>query len=276
MINVIKFNGGLGNQMFQYAMYLALKKNNRLSFFLFDINKSCNCHNGFELTKIFPSIGFNEIRLYKLIQAFCPKILQNLKIVKQPNSLTYYPELKKNMAGNIAYEGYWQTEQYFLDVQSKVRSAFKFDLDLLNSFTKQLSEEILKDDESVSIHIRRGDYLRESFRLTCTLEYYKRAIDLIKSKCRIPKFYVFSDDINWVKENLSITNAEYIGWNKGEDSWQDMYLMSLCRHNIIANSSFSWWGAWLNSNVDKYVIAPKLWFNDRNRQDIIPQSWIKI
>jgi hypothetical protein len=133
---------------------------------------------------------------------------------------------------------------------------------------------------SVSIHIRRGDYLSskfvDGFSNICTIDYYNRSIDKIKSNLDLPVFFVFSDDQEWVKQNIIIKNAFYLNHNIGKNSWQDMYLMSKCKHNIIANSSFSWWGAWLNSNNQKIVIAPKKWWNDFKQDDVVPETWVRL
>ena len=133
---------------------------------------------------------------------------------------------------------------------------------------------------SISIHIRRGDYLHPKFNHLygniCTIEYYKEAITILQQKYANLHFYIFSDDISWVKENLPIVPSTYIDWNKKEDSWQDMYLMSQCKHNIIANSSFSWWGAWLNNNPNKTVICPSRFMNLNQQSDIVPEDWIQI
>ena len=110
----------------------------------------------------------------------------------------------------------------------------------------------------------------------CTIDYYKKAIDFLQNKEKDLYFYIFSDDMDWVKNNISISNALYIDWNKSENSWQDMYLMSQCKHNIIANSTFSWWGAWLNQNPNKLIIAPKKFLNTIETPDLIPSDWIKL
>jgi hypothetical protein len=112
----------------------------------------------------------------------------------------------------------------------------------------------------------------------CTSEYYQKAIKLISESINNPVFFIFSDDINRVKEKLPLNNAIYTDWNLGNDSWQDMFLMSRCYHNIIANSSFSWWAAWLNINRNKIVIAPERWFQDMETPNIHPEKrgWILI
>lgn len=275
MINVIKFQGGLGNQMFQYAMYLALRKRKPCSLFFFDIGGSVDCHNGFELPTIFSSISLSRAAWYNRLRCRMPFLFKHLKTLKQRNSLTYYPEVLQEKKDAI-YDGFWQSEQYFLDVKETIFQHFTFKESLLNKETVELRDRLLSETESVSVHIRRGDYLSEPFRLTCSQEYYMKAISLVSDKLSAPHFYFFSDDIEWVKENFASLNATFIGWNKSNDSWQDLYLMSLCKHNIVANSSFSWWGAWLNKNVSKIVIAPSLWFDDGSKQDIQSSSWLLI
>lgn len=273
MIDVIKFQGGLGNQMFQYAMYLALRNRKPYSFFFFDISGSVGCHNGFELPDIFPSISLQRATWYNRLSYRLPFLFNHLITSKQNNSLTYYPEFLQEKR-NAIYDGFWQSERYFQDVKESVLNHFSFNDSLLNDKTLGLRDKLVADPESVSVHIRRGDYLSETFRLTCNLEYYRKAISYIKEKLNAPHFYFFSDDITWVKKNFPDVNATFIDWNKSKDSWQDMYLMSICKHNIVANSSFSWWGAWLNKNASKIVVAPSLWFNDGSKQDIQPTSWL--
>ena len=140
--------------------------------------------------------------------------------------------------------------------------------------------DIIKSKQSpISIHVRRDDYLSSKyvsgFGGICTIEYYNKAVERIKEEVIDPVFYIFSDDINWCRENLKLEQGVFIDWNTGKESWQDMFLMSQCKHNIIANSSFSWWGAWLNSNSEKIVIAPRIWWNGL-KDDVVPDSWIRI
>ena len=136
---------------------------------------------------------------------------------------------------------------------------------------------------SVCIHIRRGDYVEDiitnQFHGVCNLDYYYRSIEYIASKIKNPYFFVFSDDPLWVKQNLILKYpCDYIDQNFGKKDYEDMRVISKCKHNIIANSSFSWWGAWLNINPNKIVIAPKNWFKSKaiNTKDLIPESWFKI
>ena len=146
----------------------------------------------------------------------------------------------------------------------------------LNDKTLSFKNE-LQRGVFVSVHIRRGDYLNNVGRFgLCELSYYREAIKYIKSIVDNPKFVFFSDDMAWAKDNIDNDEAVFVSWNQGKDSWQDMYLMSHCQHNIVANSSFSWWGAWLNGNPHKVVVAPKKWFMYSPNYDIIPDNWITI
>ena len=276
MINTIVFNGGLGNQMFQYAFYLRLKEEYPLSMFLFDIEKAQENHYGYELDKVFHIDSYKQAKNYRRLKRHWPRLETKFHTIKQENSLKYSSELFLSHHWGTIYEGFWQSEKFFLPVETKVRTAFSFQEEILNEKTKETAV-FLNSSNSVSVHIRRGDYLQHTdvFGL-CTNEYYGEAITIIKDRIDSPTFVFFSDDIEWVRHNINCDNAIYISWNPGEDSWQDMYLMSHCKHNIIANSSFSWWGAWLNPNIEKIVVAPKQWFLYSNNYDIIPEKWIKL
>jgi hypothetical protein len=147
----------------------------------------------------------------------------------------------------------------------------------------KLTKDLILNSNSVSLHIRRGDYLSDKnakeFHGTLPLDYYYKAMAQLNLLYKDLKVFIFSDDMDWVKANLKLTNeCVYVDFNTGENSVFDMYLMSQCKHNIIANSSFSWWGAWLNQNSSKIVIAPQLWFADKslNTKDLIPNSWLKM
>lgn len=146
--------------------------------------------------------------------------------------------------------------------------------------SKEMAARMDADLNAVSLHIRRGDYLEpkhwENTGSVCQLPYYRNAIAAIKKELDNPVFYVFSDDLAWVKENLPLDNAVYIDWNKGNDSWQDMMLMSHCRRHIICNSTFSWWGAWLDPHKDKTVIVPERWFRHTETPYIYPEGWTKV
>ncbi len=185
-----------------------------------------------------------------------------------------------NLRGNICLDGYWQSEKYFKDVSNEIKEEF-----LLNKKISLRSQKLfskIKKTNAVSCHVRRSDYTKNSITNnihgTCSIEWYQKCFDFILKRIKNPVFYVFSDDIEWVKSNFP-NNAEFIfaeSFEKGKD-YEDLYLMSQCKHNIIANSSFSWWSAWLNEHIDKIVICPKNWFQiDINTEDLIPYSWINL
>lgn len=273
MIKTIVFNGGLGNQMFQYAFYLQLKKRHPFDIFLFDIEQSQECHNGFELDRIFHLECQKNARNYRRLKRHCPCLLDRFHTIKQDHSLEYNKETIDSSHLLTRYEGFWQSEKYFLPIEHDVKESFSFNTELLNNETRAIAQEIV-GEETVSVHIRRGDYLTSSDFGVCSIDYYNRAMSFISEKLNSPTFVFFSDDMDWVKENISCPNAIYVSCNHGAESWQDMYLMSLCKHNIIANSSFSWWGAWLNNSPNKLVIAPNQWFDYSLNYDILPDEWI--
>jgi hypothetical protein len=177
--------------------------------------------------------------------------------------------------------GYWQSEQYFADFADELRNDFTFRKPLVAE-NKYLAEEMLGHN-SVSIHIRRGDYVsiakNARFFESCSLDYYYKGLAKISERQPDLHVYVFSDDIEWAKQNLDIVYPiTFINHNQGENAFEDMRLMSLCKHNIIANSSFSWWGAWLNQTPEKIVIAPERWFaqGSNDTRDLLPGSWVKL
>lgn len=279
--------GGLGNQMFQYAFYRHLQLENKDVALDLSEFKNYSLHNGFELTKIF-SININEpdyslvdeIKKTATSTSIWSKIYRKLKLPTKytvQNDFNYNPKYCNFANTQTKYlEGYWQSEKYFSDYADVIRNDFTFpDIDNYN----ELYVTKIQQTNAVSVHIRMGDYVNHPLHGgICTLEYYTQAIEIIKLKIANPMFFVFSNDIEWCKQNLEMSNAVYVTGNVDENSYRDMQLMSMCKHNVIANSSFSWWGAWLNNNPNKVVIAPSKWFNDEsiNTCDLLPESWIKI
>lgn len=292
MVNLI-LSGGLGNQMFQFAAAKALsqrlntqlrldlyaltkkttgtKREFELDIFNIDAKTSSSWRNKF-LVKAHPWVNKNK-----------EFVLNNFGHFIDGSAIVYMP-IFEQLRGNITLYGYFQNPRYFKGYEDVIEKCFTFKHTLDNK-NLSLSQRISMSN-SVSIHIRRGDYItnehaKNNF-TTCSLGYYQKAIEYISEHTSTPKFYIFSDDMDWVKKNLKLADnlVEYIDWNKGKESYKDMQLMSLCRHNIIANSSFSWWAAWLNANKDKCVIAPSQWFNEEERNkdlhDFYPSDWIKI
>ncbi len=285
--------GGLGNQMFQYAVgrALALEKSVDLRMGLRDF-VNYKLHNGFELDRVFniPAQAASEADFLRVLGWRArPKVLAALrrkplfwlrgsKFVVEP-SFHYWPSIV-NVPNNCYLQGYWQCEKYFLHVAPTIRTDFLFKQQL-EAYNLELAKRI-RNCNAVSLHVRRGDYAVNPAILTthglCSADYYRRAIRYITEQVLQPVFFVFSDDIPWVKKNLPIEfPSYYVEHNRGRESHNDMRLISLCRHHIIANSSFSWWGAWLNPSTEKIVVAPKMWFaNENNVQDLFPNGWVAL
>lgn len=287
--------GGLGNQMFDYALKVRLSKENKVCLFRPYMKKSDKYgHTGYQLESVFSLRADDRQKqlggelvfvVFWRIKALLPKIvaqallkLMGVRIVKVPLNFVFYPEVLRPNLRNEIYMGTWQSEKYFRGVEQEVRQAFTFRETLLNDKTRLLWGK-LDQCESISLHVRRDDYLlpqyAQGFGGICTIAYYKAAVEYLKERIARPVFFVFSDDIAWCQTNLGMQDATFVDWNRGNESWQDMFLMSKCRHNIIANSTFSWWGAWLNDNPDKIVIAPDKWWNGII-DDVVPDGWIRL
>ena len=190
----------------------------------------------------------------------------------------YYQEDALLTGGNSYYIGYWQSWKYFKDIEKRIKRDFSFDEKLLPLSNREILSKI-RNTNSVSIHIRRGDYIGNSiYDNIATSDYYYKATDYIKKNVKNPFYFIFTNDPEWCKVNMMLPNSLIVDINSGVDSYWDMFLMSQCKHNIIANSSFSWWGAWLNEHENKIVIAPRKWINEdsANIDDIIPPTWKRI
>jgi hypothetical protein len=246
--------GGLGNYLFQIAAAYSLGLDNGVNT-IFD-NKS-------------------SITVHKHLDSYKTNILRNLiygtPFIKNHYNEQFFHYQKIPYKENIKINGYYQSEKYFKHNRGSILDLFS-----INTPSERYMEEkygdILKN-KTCSIHVRRGDYLGlPNHHPVCSLGYYKEAM----SQMVVDKFLVFSDDIQWCKENFTGDKFIFI---EGNPDYIDLWLMSLCDNNIIANSSFSWWGAWLNQNPTKKVIAPNKWFGSatkHNTKDLIPDTWIKI
>lgn len=284
---IICCTDGLGNQMFQYALYRNMK--NRGKNVYFDISSyDAPGPNIFYLKKAFPDIPIRICKKTDLEQfcyANCGNIfnLKNFQIYVEP---TIKEEKEKRVKEEILHinngviRGYYQCWQYPEEVRTMLLRDFSFPKVKENALS-EIADEIQKVN-AVSVHIRRGDYLGQSgvavYGDICSDTYYRRAIDYFNGKEENTVFYFFSNEIEWVRENLKVKNGVYIKQSMFQqyEDWYDMFLMSCCKHNIIANSTFSWWGAWLNQNPKKIVIAPKKWFNGTETPDICPPDWVRI
>ena len=281
--------------MFTYALVCAYRQKGIKAFlFVSDANLE---HNGYELERVFP--GADQWRglsswqkaYYSLMQKMrnIPYKKRNFphRIIFFPFSdqhydqapVKFFPQVFASPRKNEYLIGLFQSYKYFEDCRDALLREFRFDSNRLSDSTREMALQ-MQQCNSVSIHVRRGDYMNGYYYnllgQVCNLDYYKRAIDEIKRRVDRPYFFIFSDDKEYVAKNLVLDEATYVDFNSGKDSWQDMYLMTQCRHHIIANSTFSWWGAWLATHEDKIVVAPPRWFNDMEHDDIIPPEWIRI
>ncbi|MDP2842304.1 MAG: alpha-1,2-fucosyltransferase, partial [Acetobacterium sp.] len=209
------------------------------------------------------------------------------KLLRQPSKLGithirekqyhFDPEIL-TMSDSVYLDGYWQSEKYFSNIADIIRNEFAVTLPQTDK-NMELAQQIISC-ESVSLHVRRGDYVTDektnTIHGTCDLDYYKRCIERLTHKIHHPCFFIFSDDPEWAEQNLKITHpATFVCHNGPEKNYEDLRLMSQCRHHIIANSSFSWWGAWLGQYPDKLVLSPQKWFNEKNfnTKDLTPSTW---
>lgn len=298
-MKIVNITGGLGNQMFQYAFALSLKEKFPLEDVYIDIShyntiffkhyKGINLHNGFEIEKVFPNANIPVAGCKELLKLsyYIPNyILSRLgrkllpvrkteMVLSFSDTYSYLPEVYKSRS--CYYEGYWQNIRYFEGIKDKLMNVFAHPEP--NEYNKTMIQE-LSSRESVGIHVRRGDYLSEpDYRGICNINYYKRAINRLKEEDKKYSFYIFSNDIKWCTENLEPLmdgyNVLYVTGNKGKKSCWDMFLMTYCKNLIIANSSFSWWGAFLNKNVER-VIAPCPWVNIDCKIELYETAWEKL
>ncbi|MCX6716962.1 MAG: alpha-1,2-fucosyltransferase [Candidatus Taylorbacteria bacterium] len=317
---IIKLQGGLGNQMFQYAFGRALEMQKVRKGEQVQIKFDANYY----LNKEFKNV---DTPRYYLLDKFNTKIT----FAKSEEIFALNPPLKKflikaknkvfgafckknpylfdpkefEIKDNSYIFGYWQTEKYFKSIEKEIKAELtlknSFNLDSQKVFNKIQSDE-KSEKETVSIHIRRTDYVNmkvnSEFFGTCSIEYYQKAVRELESRLKLAgqegkalELYIFSDDIKWAKENLKFTLSEpgdrsaspalcpmtFVSCPEIPD-YEEMILMSKCKHNIIANSSFSWWAAWLNKNPEKIVIAPEKWLSNSKIKtpDVLPDTWIKV
>jgi hypothetical protein len=293
MMVIVKLAGGFGNQMFQYAagINLASQLDCECKFDL-DWFKSHDAHNGFELDRVFnlnlPIATLKDKKqtfgMYKtFIKLLGDKLLSSRLNFFRPHFLLTEDRFShilnlKSISNNLYMVGYWQSGKYFSDVEHEIRELFSFKYPVNNS-TKYWQNLIQECPNSVSLHVRRGDYISDHKSAAamglCTLSYYKGAIKNIQNKIEGSYFFIFSDDLVWARETFDfLPEVYFVDGNKSSDSCLDMYLMSLCSHHILANSSFSWWGAWLSRHNQQVVIAPNPWFNSSVQgDDICPKEW---
>jgi hypothetical protein len=288
---IVKLKGGLGNQLFQYTVGRALaeihKTELKLDISLF-VNyefhdysmKPFNIQENIASNDEIESLKSRKLSVVqRLINKFLPAGLKFVPGYLTEKHFDFDPQILK-LKNDVYLDGYWQSEKYFADIGEIVRR--EFTIKTLPEGKNQEVKESILSSESVSLHVRRGTYLLPQFNSVlepCPLVYYEKCVKYISGIVDKPHFFIFSDDPEWVRENLILPyQSTYVDFNDGKNDFEDLRLMSLCKHNIIANSTFSWWGAWLNSNSKKIVLAPAKWFRDpkRKTKDLFPESWIKV
>jgi len=284
---VVGLKGGLGNQLFQYALGRRLAIEHGCPLILDDRALHSDplrnlALNQFQITQSLAKplsyplhgVGAYLNPLYRSLPFTQPLTIANEK------GFAFDPQVLE-CEGGTYLNGYWQSERYFLPI----RQTLLTDLALakpLSTEQSKLAEQIVGVN-AVSLHIRRGDYVSDSttnsYHGLCDLNWYHRAVETITQDVSNAHFYIFSDDYAWATKNLQLNHPTYF-IKPQQDGYEsiDMHLMSLCQHNIIANSSFSWWGAWLNQNPKKRVIAPANWFANapHDTRDLIPTSWQRL
>lgn len=283
---LVQISGGRGNQMFQYAAGLSLALKLKTDLVLDTSYYSSQDLRNFELLNDFPvesevisQAALEEIESKaagraKKVFNYLP--FRKWSIFHEPHF--HFSKKFEFLTDFTFIKGYWQSEKYFKDQVNILRQRFRH-VKPLGIQATQFQEQIEKSKNAVSLHIRRGDYITNpvanSVLGPLKLEYYEKAINFIMERFEHVEFFLFSDDSSWVKRNLSVGNSTVV---EEVSDGESQHLMKLCRHHIIANSSFSWWPAWLNDQEGKTVVAPKNWFNDKsiNAQDLVPPTWYKL
>lgn len=286
----VRISGGLGNQLFQYAFGRYLENilkcevffdiqtnkksvdftNRELGITSFNINIKLATNSQLKIVKHFKKGMINRINR---------KITQILPFIYKSYFVEFgmHNKIKnKFIKRNCYYDGYWQNFNYLKPIQDILQKEIKIKSNISEEFQNILNK--IEMSNAISIHIRRGDYIsikknRQKY-MSCSLEYYNNAIDFFIKENSESIFYIFSDDIPWAKNNFCGSHFSFINENKAH---QDLYLMSRCKSNIIANSTFSWWAAWINPNKNKIVVAPKYWYIKNNlTSELIPESWVRM
>lgn len=278
--------GGLGNQLFQYATARRLAKVHGV-----DLKLDVSHFSSFSQERYYCLDRFNIIEKFASRQELPRKVAKrwpllssvfgigNKPVIRVFREQFFHFDPELLVASDNTYlDGYWQSERYFADIEDTIRKEFtvKTPPDEQN----RAMRDMIQTTDSVSLHVRRGDYVTDSatnsYHGICDLDYYRRAISQVVRQIATPVFFVFSDDPEWVGQNLKIDyQTVFVRHNSPENGFEDLRLMSFCKHHIIANSTFSWWGAWLSDNKDKIVYAPKNWFAAAkcNDMDLIPATW---
>lgn len=275
--------GGLGNQMFQYATAKAIASSTKTSFMLdisfyklqtlrnYRLSQFCIDETIATQADVCRLKGCGLGYIGKTLDRFGLKF-HRPKSYRMEKSRTTFDQSVFD-APNIYLDGYWQNEKYFVGIRSIILADFAPRAPISTYVLRHL--DLIRNSNSVSVHVRRGDYLNHPQIGILPLSYYREAISYMEKQISNPVFFIFSDDIEWCKENLALPHSHvYVDDTSSEI--EDLELMKSCQHNIIANSSFSWWGAWLNQNESKIIISPQRWVaNNRQSHKWVPDEWLQ-
>jgi len=289
---IVRLKGGMGNQMFQYALGIKLAEELNTAFkldlsSLLDRSKGEFVYRNYDLSifKVNDSLLMGEGFLKTIYKPKIPRITKMVrqyinkgKIFIKEKYFHFEPDLILNPTDNAIYEGWFQSPKYFEGVEDKIRKEFQFKSSILASSQPLLNK--IKNTNAICLNVRRTDFLKVDTLNTTDKNYFFRAAKYIAEKIENPVFYIFSDDVEWCRKNIVMNYpVEVIGHeHKGHKFGNYMQLMIACKHFIIPNSSYAWWAVWLNGQDEKIVVAPKKWFNDSeiNTTDLVPQDWVRL
>lgn len=297
-VSVVKFQGGLGNQLYQYAFVEALRRRNprhliKVDFSWFSLNTTRKLDlRHFRLWPTLEEAELGEIRrvfwparsgVSRIVGYFQERVGEKKIVIEEKPG--FFPDLLRVNEARY-FEGYWQSYKYFEPFFNEIQSNFEIYESSISNKILELGRRVLKT-KSVAIHVRRGDYASDPLALKfhglCSLEYFLTAIELMNDLIPDAEFFVFSDDPHWVTDNLKLSaQIHLVSGNMSQSVIEDLYLMQRCHSFILSNSTLSWWAAWFSTqshqNAKSFVIAPREWFRGISFQidDILPPSWIRI
>lgn len=287
---IVRFKGGMGNQMFQYAFgrQLAADLNTELVFdptnLLYRNNPPDFVYRNYDLDVFQPEAQFMaspkllaplfNLRVEKLGQGIRWLVTRGYPVVKEPH-FHFAPEVLNAPKEGVIYDGWWQSPKYFAGEETRIRNDFRFSREIIPASAELLQR--IESSNAICLNVRRTDFLKVDTLNATDLNYFLRAADHLGKTVSEPRFFIFSDDVEWCRENLKldfpmeVVGHEHKGWKFGNY----LQLMTKCKHFIIPNSSFAWWAAWLNTGPDKKVVAPKNWFTDPDihTADLVPGTW---
>lgn len=293
---IVKLMAGLGNQMFQYATAKRLAHANSAELKL-DITgyenmakKDTPRQYELDIFKITARVAAPEDLarvspadyVRKIHERVTHKLGRGSTIYQYGERSARFDPRVLSLKDNTYLVGWWQSENYFKDIKNILQKEFVPRAKATSNNAKWLEQA--HSTNSISVHVRRGDYISNKHANVhhglAPIDYYNAAATYLKTYIKDPYFFIFSDDISWCKKNLKFgKNLVFVEDNSGQKACEDLRIMSECKHNVIANSSFSWWGAWLNKNDDKIVIAPRVWFQDKranHETDVVPSDWMRM